>query len=207
MIPLVRHTVLALGLAAGALAVPAAAAADSIGQSACTAEVWALDPSGWEEYPAATRLGDLFAVPTDRPDLAAMTLGEVIAAPSARGAHRLLRAAAVAYLNASDERVAYPFRRFGQPFHIEAAVDDALADGNGATMRRVTRQLEAANRLPCPVTDVASPGGFGASGPQAAPTSGRLPDTGPSMLVAFVVAAAAVVLAFGIALRAVRHPR
>lgn len=121
----------------------------------CTPGFWKNNTGAWQEYDPASRLDSVFTIPAALSELADDSL---LAALSFNGgpatidkAKLLLQHAVAAVLNAASEDVGYPYRRFGPPLGIVAAVNAALAGGNPDTMLDLKDILDEANNLGCPI--------------------------------------------------------
>jgi hypothetical protein len=134
------------------------AGATNIGTEGCTPGYWKnhTDPGDWEEYTPTTKVGTLFTFPAALSGFADQTMLQALAGgggPGGTGATTiLLRAAAAAFLNAAHEGVGYPYRRFVDPFNIQAQVNAALASQNRATILALATVLDGANNLGCPLS-------------------------------------------------------
>jgi hypothetical protein len=120
----------------------------------CRAEFWLSHQGGWEEYRPTARVSNSFQVAHLPRDLRLLTFAQALARPArTTGPERiLLRSAVTAYLNAAHEGIAYPYRRWQQPYHLRETVNDALASRNRGYMRTVTADLDWANNTNrCPL--------------------------------------------------------
>ena len=139
-----------------AIGIPAAplVEATNIGNEGCTPGYWKNHTSNWEDYSPTQTLDDLFNFPDTLASFRDDTLLQALSYPGGSGleggARILLRAAVAAFLNAAHEGLGYPYRRFDEPFNIEAQVNDAL-DGTRAEMLALAGTLDAANNLGCPL--------------------------------------------------------
>lgn len=126
----------------------------TIGEEGCTPGYWKNHTSNWEEYNTSTTLGSVFTFPASLSSLADDTFLEALKYGGGdtvlQKAQILLRHAVAAFLNAAHDGVGYPYRRFGNPFNIQAQVNAALASLDGDEMLDLKDVLEDANQLGCP---------------------------------------------------------
>lgn len=153
----VRTALAALTVAAAATSVAVgSAAATNIGNQGCTPGYWKNHTSNWQEYTPSTKVKFNFTIPAS---LASFVGNETFlqalqggGGPGVNGAVTiLLRAAVAADLNAAHEGVGYPYRRFVEPFQIQAQVNAALASLDRDTMLALATVLDDANNLGCPL--------------------------------------------------------
>lgn len=147
---------LALGGSMGVVAAPAAQATVT-GQEGCTPGYWKNHPDAWEETTPSTKFGALY---TDaRANVAEKTMLQALSGgggPGADGAALILaRAAAAAWLNAANEGLGYPWRRFatgldGRP-PLVSTVNAAFASGSRTKMLSLASRLDKDNNLGCPL--------------------------------------------------------
>jgi hypothetical protein len=145
-------------LALGVWAVPGQAGATNIGNEGCTPGYWKNHTDSWEEFTPSSPL-NVYASHFTFPDALAsyrtVTFLEALkfkGGPGVDGATQILmRAAVAAYLNAAHEGVGYPYRRYSEPFGIQAQVNSALASQDRDTMLSLASTLDAANNLGCPL--------------------------------------------------------
>lgn len=62
-----------------------------------------------------------------------------------------MRAAVAAWLNAANEGLGFPMRRWSDPGNIVPSVNMAIASGDRATMLDLAAILDDANNLGCPL--------------------------------------------------------
>jgi hypothetical protein len=139
---------MAIALAAS---VPAAGA-NGIGNQGCSAAYWKTHTKAWQEYRPTQTIASVFPgtpAPFGTKTLrAALTFG---GGPGYRGALRvLLRSGTTAFLNASSEKVAYPYRRFAAPGALYTQITGAIASHDRARMLALAAWLDTANNLSCP---------------------------------------------------------
>ena len=145
-------------LAMGVWMIPGQAGATTIGTEGCTPGYWKNHSDNWEEFTPGTPL-NVYASNFTFPDALASyrtkTFLEALSfqgGPGVDGAVQILmRASVAAYLNAAHEGVGYPYRRYNDPFNIQAQVNAALASMNRNTMLSLATTLDAANNLGCPL--------------------------------------------------------
>ena len=145
-------------LAVGVLAVPGQVGATNIGDEGCTPGYWKNHTENWEEFTPGTPLNvysSNFTFPVALASYRTVTFLQALSfkgGPGVDGATQILmRAAVAAYLNAAHEGVGYPYRRYSEPFAIQAQVNAALASMNRDTMLSLAATLDAANNLGCPL--------------------------------------------------------
>lgn len=148
-------TATALLLSAG-VATAAPAGASSIGDTqGCSHGYWKKHTKAWEEYTSKQELSTLFQFPSTLAKYKPSTMSQALTFGGGSGvdgaARTLLRDATASMLNAANEDVAYPYRRFSAPFGIVAQVNAALASGDRAKMLSLASTLEASNNLGCPL--------------------------------------------------------
>lgn len=145
---------LSVAVMAGALSVTAAGATN-IGNEGCTPGYWKNHTSAWEEYTTTTTLDELFDFPDALASFRTKTLADALAmqgGPTVSAKTEILmRAAAAAFLNAAHEGLGYPYRRFTEPFNIQAQVNGALASLDKTRIVNLAGTLDAANNLGCPL--------------------------------------------------------
>lgn len=145
-------------LALGIMLVAPASATNIGDGEGCTPGYWKNHTSNWQEYTPTTKLNV---------DPKGFTLGDFEAkwgnstfldalkfkgGSGLDGAFQILmRASAASALNAADERLDFPLRRFGNPFNIQAQVNAALASGDRATMLALATELDDYNNADCPL--------------------------------------------------------
>lgn len=145
-------------LALGIWCAPGQAGATNIGNEGCTPGYWKNHTGSWEEFTPNSPL-NVYASNFTFPDALAKyrtaTFLEALnfkGGPGVEGgAQILLRAATAAYLNAAHEGLGYPYRRYQDPFNIQAQVNAALASLDRATMLSLADTLDRANNLGCPL--------------------------------------------------------
>jgi hypothetical protein len=125
-----------------------------LGREGCGRSFWKKDVSTWyiTGFGPTTLLRQVFKNATMIDEsFANTTLFDAVSFGGGQGlvgsAQLLARAAVVALLNAGHPDVAYP----RSVADITSAVDIAFASGDGNAMRDLTRDLEAANNLGCPL--------------------------------------------------------
>jgi hypothetical protein len=157
MFKLARLGLAAVALTAAVTAVAGGSAgATNIGNEGCTPGYWKNHTDNWQEYTPTSKVKHNFTIPAP---LAAVVGNETFldalqggGGPGINGAATiLLRAAVAADLNAAHEGVGYPYRRFVDPFHIQAQVNAALASLDRDTMLALANVLDDANNLGCPL--------------------------------------------------------
>jgi len=135
-----------------------AAHATNIGMQGCTPGYWKTHTDSWEET-KPTKTYDMLFVDA-RANVAGLTLLEALqggGGPGADGAATILaRASTAAWLNAANEGLGYPWRRFntgldGRP-PLVATVNAAFASGDRATMLALATRLDGDNNLGCPLS-------------------------------------------------------
>ena len=147
------HRILApLALAVALAAATPTAGANGIGNQGCSAAYWKTHTKVWQEYRPTQTVGSIFAntpAPYGKKTLrAALTFG---GGPGYKGALKvLLRAGTTAFLNASSEKVAYPYRRFAAPGALYTQITGAIASHDRARMLALAAWLDTANNLSCP---------------------------------------------------------
>ena len=138
----------------GPLTQPAGAITIGEGEG-CTPGFWKNHQRVWEEYTPSSTLGSVFTFPTELSHLASVTFIEALrwsGGPTLEDAAKnLLKHAVTAFLNAAHDDLGYPYRRFGNPFNIQAKVNAALASMNRAQMVNLKDQLDAVNNGDCTV--------------------------------------------------------
>lgn len=145
-------------LALGIWCAPGQAGATNIGNEGCTPGYWKNHTDSWEEFSPNSPL-NVYASHFTFPDALAkyrtMTFLQALnfkGGPGVEGgAQILLRAATAAYLNAAHEGLGYPYRRYGEPFGIQAQVNAALASLDRGAMIELAGVLDEANNLGCPL--------------------------------------------------------
>ena len=157
MLKSARVALAALTVAAAISSMAAgSASATNIGTEGCTPGYWKKHTDNWQEYTPSTKVKFNFTIPAE---LASVVGNETFlqalqggGGPGVNGAVTiLLRAAVAADLNAAHEGVGYPYRRFKDPFQIQAQVNAALASLDRDTMLELASVLDAANNLGCPL--------------------------------------------------------
>lgn len=145
-------------LALGVWMVPGTVGATSIGNEGCTPGYWKNHTDNWEEFRPGTPLNvyaSNFTFPEQLSSYRTKTFLEALnfrGGPGVDGATQILmRAAVAAYLNAAHEGLGYPYRRYNEPFGIQAQVNAALASLDRNTMLSLASTLDAANNLGCPL--------------------------------------------------------
>jgi hypothetical protein len=148
----------AAALALGVWVLPTHAGATNIGNQGCTPGYWKNHTDSWEEFTPGTPLNvyaSNFTFPEQLAAFRTVTFQEALSfkgGSGVEGATRILmRAAVAAYLNAAHEGVGYPYRRYNDPFNIQAQVNAALASLDRDTMLSLASTLDAANNLGCPL--------------------------------------------------------
>lgn len=125
------------------------------GEQGCTPGYWKNHLSAWQEYTPDSKLGFNWTIPAELSQFKSETFLEALqggGGPGVNGAATILfRAAVAADLNAANEGVGYPYRRFKDPFHIQLQVNNALASLDRDTMLNLAGVLDAANNLGCPL--------------------------------------------------------
>jgi hypothetical protein len=131
------------------------AGATNIGQQGCTPGYWKNHTDNWEEYRPASLLKYNFTIPANLAAFRNETFLQALqggGGPGIDGAATILfRASVAAFLNAAHEGVGYPLRRFANPGHIQATVNQALASGDRQTMLDLASYLDGLNNLGCPL--------------------------------------------------------
>jgi hypothetical protein len=142
----------ALAVAAGGGAI---AHAENIGNEGCTPGYWKNHTDNWEEYKPTTTVGSVWVLPPQLSQFSGLTFEQALqggGGPGVTGAAEiLLRASVAAYLNAAHEGLGYPYRRFNEPFNLEAKINAALASLDRDTMLALATTLDKANNLGCPL--------------------------------------------------------
>ncbi|MFN7150926.1 MAG: hypothetical protein ACK4V6_15785 [Microthrixaceae bacterium] len=148
----------AAALAFGIWCVPGQAGATNIGNEGCTPGYWKNHTESWEEFTPSSPLNvyaSNFTFPDELAKYRTVTFLEALNFGGGRGveggAQILLRAATAAYLNAAHEGLGYPYRRYQEPFNIQAQVNAALASLDRGTMIELAGVLDQANNLGCPL--------------------------------------------------------
>ena len=135
-----------------------AAHATEIGYEGCTPGYWKNHTDTWEEMKVDRLFGVVYT--SARANVAGLTFLDALSAqggPGADGAAQILaRAASAAYLNAANEGLGYPWRRFnsgldGRP-PLVATVNAAYASGQRSVMLDLASRLDADNNLGCPLS-------------------------------------------------------
>ena len=136
----------------GPLAQPAGAITIGEGEG-CTPGFWKNHQQSWEEYSPSDTLGEVFTFPAELAHLADATFIQALRWNGGAGieaaAKNLLKHAVTAFLNAAHDDLEFPYRRFGNPFNIQAKVNAALASLNRAQMLNLKDQLDAVNNGDC----------------------------------------------------------
>jgi len=139
---------------------PSAASAADTGMQGCTPGYWKNHTGNWQEYQPTAPTADLFTLPTSLMSLGDQTLLTSLqggGGPGEQGAAKvLLRASTAAFLNAAHAGVDYPYRRFEKPGGLQATVNSALASGDREVMLDLAAELDAANNLGCPLSNLES---------------------------------------------------
>ena len=145
-------------LAVGVWAVPSQAGATNIGNEGCTPGYWKNHTDNWEEFRPSSPLNvyaSNFTFPDELASYRTMTFIQALSfkgGPGVDGATQIvMRAAVAAYLNAAHEGIGYPYRRYSEPFGIQARVNAALASMDRGTMLSLAATLDGANNLGCPL--------------------------------------------------------
>lgn len=136
----------------GGAAVPATAV--TFGNEGCTPGFWKNHTDVWEEYTPTTKLGYVWVIPdvlgSFRQDTFLQALGYG-GGPGLTGAARtLFRASVAAYLNAANEGLGYPLRRFTLTVNgpsLKSQIEAALASQDRATMLALATYLDGLNNL------------------------------------------------------------
>jgi hypothetical protein len=134
----------------GGLAVPASA---YYGPEGCPPQYWRAHQGNWQEYQPGSRVSNAWHMTNLPLAERRLTFAQALADPgrTATTSRTLLRSAVASYLNAAHEGVLYPYRRFSAPYYLRISISDAIASGDPGYMREVTRDLDRANNLPCPL--------------------------------------------------------
>lgn len=146
------------------------AMATNIGNQGCTLGYWKNHTDNWFEGPNQTLPIDpniLLTAPyrshsTDfvvSPELANDSFLTALSYPGGPGfvgaEQNLMRQAVAAWLNAANEGLGYPYRRWSGPSPdgngIVADVNAAIASGNRSTMLSLATTLDQSNNLGCPL--------------------------------------------------------
>lgn len=158
MLKSVRLTLAAATLAASiaTVGVAGSAGATNIGNEGCTPGYWKNHTENWEEYEPGDLVKHNFSIPASFPSsVGNQTFLQALQGGGGSGLQGavkiLLRAAVAANLNAAHEGVGYPYRRFNDPFQIQAQVNAALASLDRDTMLALADVLDDANNLGCPL--------------------------------------------------------
>jgi hypothetical protein len=153
---LVRLLIGALFLSLPVVGVSAAHATGT-GHEGCTPGYWKNHTDSWEEATPDQLVKFHFADATAHVANWTMLQGlQAKGGPGVDGASEILvRAAVSAWLNAANDGVGYPWRRFdvgldGRP-PLVPTVNAAFASGDRATMIALAAQLDADNNLGCPL--------------------------------------------------------
>jgi hypothetical protein len=146
-----RVVLLSVMLVVGVLGGAVAVSAVRTGNEGCTPGFWKNHTEAWEEYAPDDLISSVFtfdgAVYTD---LAGDTLLDALSYPENQNAtmqQLLLKAAVAAILNAANEEIGYPLRRFGDPGNIIPTVNALLASGDVGAMEDFKDILDEANNL------------------------------------------------------------
>src|SRR4051812_28467194 len=141
-----------LALAVALAAATPTAGANGIGNQGCSAAYWKTHTRLWQEYRPNQTIGSVFAG-TPAP-FARKTLRAALSAGGGPGYHGalkvLLRAGTASFLNASSEKVAYPYRRFAAPGALYTQITGAIASHDRARMLALAAWLDTANNRGCP---------------------------------------------------------
>ena len=152
-----RSVVVAVAAATLTIGLVPGAVADNIGHEGCTPGYWKNHTDNWEETNPSVLVGALYAsAPTS---VAGLTLAEALnggGGPGVDGAASILTRAAVAsWLNAAHEGLGFPWRRHADGLDgrtsLVAAVNEAFASNDRATMLALASELDADNNLGCPL--------------------------------------------------------
>lgn len=131
------------------------AGSTNIGEEGCTPGYWKNHTSNWEEHNPNTKLGNQFTFPDSLASFRTVTFLEALqggGGPGVAGATKILmRAATAAFLNAAHEGLGYPYRRYNEPFNIQAQVNAALASQSRDEILALATTLDDANNLGCPL--------------------------------------------------------
>jgi hypothetical protein len=154
---------------AGTCMMAAPAGANFVGpDQGCTPGYWKNHSQSWEEYTTTTTVGSVWTFPASLASFKTETFQQALqggGGPGVNGAVTiLLRAAVASYLNAANDSVGYPLRRWQpSPFQpwasdprfangIRGAVIDALATQDRDTILALATTLDDANNLGCPLS-------------------------------------------------------
>jgi hypothetical protein len=161
---------LVVGLAASVASVASPASAHNIGDEGCTPGYWKNHTNSWTEGldgkgpidPNMT-FSDVyttdngvdhpgFVVTSEYANDSFLTALSYKGGPGTSGAEQILmRAAVAAWLNAANEGVGYPMRRWSAPGNIVKTVNDAIASNDRDTMIAVAAMLDDLNNSGCPL--------------------------------------------------------
>jgi hypothetical protein len=145
----------AVVLTVGLTVAATSAGATNIGEEGCTPGYWKNHTENWDEYSPARKLKQDFTFPAELAAYGEMTYLQALQGGGGSGVAGatkiLMRASVAAFLNAAHEGVGYPYRRFTEPFNIQAQVNEALASLDRDTMLSLAATLDAANNLGCPL--------------------------------------------------------
>ena len=136
----------------GPLAQPAGAITIGEGEG-CTPGFWKNHLGAWEEYSPSDLLSESFTLPAGYEHLGDATMLQALkwsGGPTLEDAMKnLLKHAVTAFLNAAHDDLEYPYRRFGNPYNIQATVNAALASLNRAQIVQVKNELDEVNNGDC----------------------------------------------------------
>ena len=136
------------------LAQPAGAVTIGHGEG-CTPGYWKNHPGAWEENKPSDTLGSEFTFPAELSGLESKTFMQALkfgGGTTVLDAAKLLMKAAVAsFLNAANDDIKFPYRRYGNPFDIQQKVNEALASLDRETMLELKDHLDGLNNEGCPL--------------------------------------------------------
>ncbi len=153
----IKSMLVALAAVFAMLSVAPAAQAVGTGQEGCTPGYWKNHTDSWQEAAPGDLLSSIYS--SARANVAGKTLLAALNGGGGSGADGaaliLARAATAAWLNAANDDLGYPWRRFGpgedgRP-NLVNYVNAAFASGNRAAMLAAAARLDADNNLGCPL--------------------------------------------------------
>jgi hypothetical protein len=146
-----RIVLLSVAVVVSVIGGAAAVSAVRTGNEGCTPGFWKNHTEAWEEYAPTDLISSVFNFDAGvYTDLAGDTLLEALNYPETQNGspqQLLLKQAVAAILNAANEGVGYPYRRFGDPGNIIPTVNALLSSGNEDAMLDFKDILDAANNL------------------------------------------------------------
>ncbi len=131
------------------------AGATNFGNEGCTPGFWKTHTDVWEEYTTTRTLGSMgWTIPAELSAFSSVTILTALnggGGPGLQGAATILfRAAVAAYLNAANEGLGYPLRRFVDTVNgpaMQTQIDAALASLDRDTMLDLATYLDGLNNL------------------------------------------------------------